>query len=230
MNRSLWRERWRQAKAAILVALASWIGFLALKFLTLTVRISTLHKERVTRFWDRGQRVTVAFWHGRLCMMPMLKEPGRRYTTLISSHRDGEYITRAVKRLGISVVRGSTTRGSLSGVKGLLRAFRDGSDLVITPDGPQGPKEIVQPGVIELARVTGAPICPVTFSASRKRLLKSWDSFLIPAPFSRGIFFWGEPLEVPRRCTREERERLRLKLEERMRQMNAVVDKYFDRT
>lgn len=230
MTHSRWRKSWKRVEKAVLLVLASWLGFLALRTLALTLRISSLHKERVTQFWDRGEKVIVAFWHGRLCMMPLLKEPGRRHTTLISSHRDGEYISRAVKRFGISVVRGSTTRGSLSGVKGLLRAFRDGSDLVITPDGPQGPKEIVQPGVIELARVTGAPICPVTFSASRKKLLKSWDSFLIPAPFSRGIFFWGEPLQVPRKFSPEEKKRFRLELETRMRQLNALADEYFDRS
>lgn len=205
------------------------LGYLILKLLALTLRISVLHRARTASFWTQGRRVIVAFWHGRLFLMPLQADRDKRFTILVSQHRDGEYISRTIRKFGLHTVRGSTTRGSIAGLKGMIRAYRRGSNLVLTPDGPRGPKEVVQYGVVELARFTGAPICPITFGAARKKMLKSWDSFLIPYPFSRVVFLFGEPILVPKDSSREELEKIRLQLQDRMREMNALVDSYFER-
>ncbi|MBI3754335.1 MAG: DUF374 domain-containing protein, partial [Deltaproteobacteria bacterium] len=88
-------------------------------------------------------------------------------------HRDGELIARTVKRLGIDSVRGSSTRGWLVGVKGLLNEIKKRKDIAITPDGPKGPRFNAQIGIIGLAKITGLPIIPMTFSASKKKPLKA---------------------------------------------------------
>ena len=213
---------------ALLVRLLPPLGYLIIRFLALTMRITIRNKGYVKKFWDQGQAVIVTFWHGRLLMMPLLKEPGRNHIILISHHRDGEYISRTMKLLGMSTARGSTTRGWIGGIKEMLRAYASGFDLVVTPDGPRGPKEVVQEGVVELARATGAPICPVTFGASRKIFLKSWDGFMIPLPFSRGIFLWGEPIVIPRDVTREELEGYRLLLQKRLKELTDLADSIFE--
>ena len=205
------------------------LGYLIIRLLALTLRITVLHRERMADFWAQGRAVVVTFWHGRLFLMPIQAPRDKRFTILVSQHRDGEYISRTIRKFGLHTVRGSTTRGSLAGLKQLLRAYRQGSNLVVTPDGPRGPREVVQHGVVELARYTGAPICPVTFGAARKKVLKSWDAFLIPYPFSRAVFLFGEPINVPKDSSREEREKIRLQLQEQMREMNALVDSYFER-
>lgn len=205
------------------------LGYLIIRLLALTLRITVLHRERMADFWAQGRAVIMTFWHGRLFLMPIQAPRDKRFTVLVSQHRDGEYISRTVRKFGQHTVRGSTTRGSITGVKGMLNAYRQGSNLVVTPDGPRGPREVVQHGVVELARFTAAPICPVTFGADRKKMLKSWDAFLIPYPFSRVVFLFGEPIMVPKNSSREEMEKLRLQLQERMREMNALVDSYFER-
>ncbi len=134
-------------------------------------------------------------------MMPFLPHQGR-VGMMVSQHRDGEFIARAVKLFGIDSLRGSTTRGSLSALRGMVRFYRTGANLAITPDGPQGPRHVVQMGVIELARQTGAPIFPVTYGASCKKVFNSWDHFILPLPFCRVVYMWGEPLFVPRTRTK----------------------------
>ena len=215
-------------KDKILLALVPFFGSLVLRLLSLTIRKKTLYAERFQKCRDQGQPVIGAFWHQRLLMMPFLPPPGKT-GMLISQHRDGEFIARAIKFLGIDSVRGSTTRGGLSALRGMDRYYREGGHLAITPDGPQGPKHVVQMGVIELARLTGSPIFPLTYGASRKRVLNNWDRFIVPIPFCRIVYIWGEPVWVPRDCKREEMEEKRLLLQDRLRQITEEADCIFQR-
>jgi lysophospholipid acyltransferase (LPLAT)-like uncharacterized protein len=197
-----------------------------LRFLALTIRREVFFSDRPQKFWEQGQPIIAAFWHQRLLMMPFLPRRGK-VGMLISQHRDGEFIARAVKLFGVDAVRGSTTRGGLSALRGMIRSFRAGANLAITPDGPQGPKHVVQIGVVELARQTGAPILPVTYSASRRKVFASWDNFILPLPFCRVAYVWGEPLFVPREISKEGLEENRLLLQERLRQITEEADQIF---
>jgi lysophospholipid acyltransferase (LPLAT)-like uncharacterized protein len=199
---------------------------LVLRFLAMTIRKEVFFAERPQKFWDEGQPVIAAFWHQRLLMMPFLPRR-RKVGMLISQHRDGEWIARAVKLFGVDAIRGSTTRGGFSALRGMIRFFHRGANIAITPDGPQGPKHIVQSGVVELARLTGGPILPVTYSASRQKVFASWDNFILPLPFSRVIYIWGEPLFVPRDTDHEGVERNRIILQERLRQITEEADRIF---
>lgn len=213
-------------KDKILLATIPFFGSLALRLLSLTIRKKTLYSERFQKFRDQGQRVIAAFWHQRLLMMPFFPRPGKT-GMLVSRHRDGEIIARLIRYLAIDSVRGSTTRGGLSALRGMVRFYREGGNLAITPDGPQGPKHVVQPGVIELARLTGSPVFPITYGASGKRSLSTWDRFMIPLPFCRVVFIWGEPVWVPRDSKPEEREEKRLLLQDRLRQITDEADRLF---
>jgi lysophospholipid acyltransferase (LPLAT)-like uncharacterized protein len=213
-------------KDKIFLASVPFFGSLALRFLSLTIRKKTMYGERFQKFRDQGQPIIAAFWHQRLLMMPFFPRPGKT-GMLISQHRDGEIIARLIRYLGIDSVRGSTTRGGLSALRGMVRFYQEGGNLAITPDGPQGPKDVVQPGVIELARLTGSPIFPITYGASGKRSLPSWDRFIIPLPFCRVVFIWGEPVWVPPDTKREEMEEKRLLLQDRLGQITEEADLFF---
>ena len=191
------RTRWfspRDWHISLLVV--PWLSSLLLRAVAATLRRADIGHEHVDGCLGRGERAIVAFWHGRLLMMPFAYR-GERVTILISQHRDGEYIARIARWLGFSVVRGSATRGGAVAFKQLIQALRDGWHVGITPDGPKGPRQRVKSGVIELARLTGMPILPVAFGAWPRTLLKSWDHFLVPHPFGRAVYVWGEPLYVP---------------------------------
>jgi len=156
-----------------------------LRFLGHTMRVSTIGGEIVDELYRQGNRIIIAFWHGRQLMMPLAYR-GQLASILISQHRDGEIIARIMQYFGFQAIRGSSTRGGLRAVRQLVKAGRNGGDLVVTPDGPKGPACKVQSGVIYLAKVTGLPIIPLTFACSKKKSFRVGITFKFPIPAVKG--------------------------------------------
>ena len=147
-------------------------GAAAIRMLGRSMSWSVYGAEQVDRLYREGRTMIIAFWHGQQLMMPLAYR-GRRARILISRHRDGELIYQVVKRFGFEAIRGSTTRGGEGALRQLIRSGRQGVDLVVTPDGPKGPRHVVQPGVVALARATGAqPIVPLIAAYSKKSLFQ----------------------------------------------------------
>jgi len=222
ISRAVRRLREHRLVLQVVPRIAVWL-MIGLYRLLRIVHVNTGYPESCLA---RGERVICAFWHGRLLMMPFAY-PGQRVVILISQHRDGEYISRIARALGFQVIRGSATRGGVRALRQIIRALKEGLNLVITPDGPKGPRAKVKSGVIEIARLTGAPIVPVSFSAVRRRFLKSWDAFLLPLPFSRAVYIWGEPIYVEPMATREEVAKYQDILAERLDLLTMQADEYF---
>ena len=145
----------------------SLIGAAAIRLLGRSMSLQSYGFEPVDRLYQEGRNIILAFWHGQQLMIP-LGYRGPHPEILISRHRDGEIIYRIIKRFGFGAVRGSTTRGGHGVLRQLIRLGRQGVDLVITPDGPKGPRHCVQPGVVALAKFTGLPIIPLAFACSKK--------------------------------------------------------------
>ncbi len=135
-------------------------------------------------------------WHSRIALSAST-QAGTGTRVLVSQHGDGEYITRIIHRLGMSTIRGSTTRGGARALLEVVRALRDGHDVGITPDGPRGPRLRVQPGCVLAAMKSAAPIVPIAFECRRARRLRSWDRFVVPWPFTRVAVHFGEEIRVP---------------------------------
>jgi lysophospholipid acyltransferase (LPLAT)-like uncharacterized protein len=165
--------------------LIPFTAFWLVRIIALTMRFTYVNFDSYRKRAVEGGRTIHAFWHGRLLMMPFAYE-GRGITIIVSRHRDGELIAKTVKGFGIEAVRGSSTRGWFGGVKGLLKAVLSGRDIAITPDGPRGPRYRAQMGVVQLARTTGLPILPMTFSASKKKSLEAGTPLSCPIPSQRG--------------------------------------------
>jgi lysophospholipid acyltransferase (LPLAT)-like uncharacterized protein len=178
----------------VLSFLAAWF----IRGLRASVRLRH-HGDARLRDWEqRGEHFILAFWHRHLLLMPYAYR-GRKISVLVSQSTDGELIARTVARLGIDSSRGSSSRGGIAGMRSLLRKAAEGWDIAFTPDGPRGPLREVQAGVILAAAATGLPILPVAVAATRAKLLRSWDRFVVPLPFSTVHFVYGEPLAVARR-------------------------------
>jgi len=214
------RRRWLGRALALraLTVIAPFLLSAALRLLAKTLRIDYVGADELLARLARGDQSIIAFWHNRAVMMP-IASPVPKLCIMNSQSRDGEIATRALARWGIRSVRGSATRGGAGGFMQLVNAYRAGYDLAVVPDGPRGPRYVVKPGVIHLARATGAPIYPATCVASRMRRLRNWDRLIIPLPFARLLCMVGEPLQVPRHANDEEIEVLRRSLEDRL---NAI--------
>jgi hypothetical protein len=187
--------------------------------------------------WDdpnnyRGQingQAIYCLWHNRLvlCTAAYQKHAqnnrmGKGMAALISASKDGAFLAAILEYFKVQPVRGSSSRRGPQALLELNSWAECGYDLAITPDGPRGPKYVVQPGVMSLAQLTGLPIVPFGFHAHRKIQLKSWDAFQIPLPFSRCDIRVGAPVRVPRDVTDAQREELRLQLEQTLK--NASPD------
>jgi len=148
------------------------IGAAVIRGLGRSMHIETKGQESVDTLYREGKRVIIAFWHARQLMMPLTYRGTQAYI-LISQHQDGEIIARIVERFGLKAVRGSSTRGGVEALRELIRLGRSGVDLVVTPDGPKGPAQVVKMGVIQLARASGLPIVPLAFGCSKKNTLRA---------------------------------------------------------
>ncbi|HEX8362083.1 MAG TPA: lysophospholipid acyltransferase family protein [Longimicrobium sp.] len=203
--------------------LAAGLGGTALDALMRTTSVRTECEENFRQFWRREQPVVFTLWHGRL--LPCTYHHRQQgVVTLISQHRDGEYITRVVKKWGYTAVRGSSSRGGLDALRELVRHLRAGRSLALTPDGPRGPREKMKPGPLLAAQLTGAPIVPVASGASRASYFGGWDRFMIPHPFARLQIAYGEPLFVPRRASEAELEAISGEVEARLGGLMTRVD------
>lgn len=209
---------------SLLVALAPRLGRWAVTLLARTLSVQVVDDHHVAALRERRAPLIYAIWHARLLIVPVLYGKRGKVHVLASRHRDGELVTRFVRGFGFEVVRGSTTRGGSEALRRLVRLLRNGAEVGVVPDGPRGPREVAQPGVITLAKLSGAPIVPLTLSASRAWRLPSWDAFMIPKPFARVAVCFGAPIFVSPRADRSEREALRKDLEEALREITRRAD------
>jgi lysophospholipid acyltransferase (LPLAT)-like uncharacterized protein len=178
--------------------------------------------EELEHVLDSDRPAVLAFWHGRMVVCGHLIyrriiRRGGAVALLTSLSRDGELAAALGRARNYRTVRGSTSRGGLSGMLRLYRAVaRDGCSVAIAPDGPRGPALECQPGTVMLARLAGAPIIPLAYAASRSWRLRSWDRLVVPRPFARVVVTVGEPLEVPAEAADEELARLSTTLKHRL--------------
>ena len=163
-------------------------------------------------------------WHNRLplCLKAYYgyckkrnQSPGM--AAMVSASKDGAFLAAILEGFKVQPVRGSTSRRGPQALRELLTWAERGYDLAITPDGPRGPCYVVQEGVISLAQLTGLPIVACSYHLTWKIRLRSWDRFQIPLPFSRCHMIFPEPVRVPREATEADREALRQKLEQTLR-------------
>ena len=189
-----------QLTEKLVLNILPWAGYLIIKLIGATQRTRVVNLATVHGTFAKHGCAIFAFWHNRLMMIPYIYRRlfgMKDIVTLISSSRDGEYFVRALRLFRPFIVRGSSTRGGSTAFKELARKINEGMDCIITPDGPQGPRYIVQPGILALARVTGVPIVAVSYWSSRRKTLNTWDGFILTLPFGRTAYVFGEPLYCP---------------------------------
>ncbi len=214
----------RIGKSEALRGALCWLTSLYIRLVYATGRWTVVNGDTAARLWDQNSPFILAFWHGRILMMPKSWRVGVPIHMLISQHRDGLLIARTVAHFGIATVAGSTTRGGGAALRAMLKSLKAGECVGITPDGPKGPRMRASAGIVNVARLSGCPILPATFGASRRKVLGSWDRFALALPFSAGVFVWGEAITVPRDASDEEMEALRLRVETSLNAITTDAD------
>lgn len=198
-----------------------------------TTRWERVNRELAETVWADGKPVIVCYWHGRIMQAHVgwrQSEGAPRTLMLISQSKEGEAISQACRMVGLDVIRGSTDKahkrkGGAEALRGMIRHIRGGGSVAITPDGPKGPRMRAQAGVIQLARLTGAPMICLGWSARPRKAFNSWDRFLLPAPFGRGAFVWGGLVRVARDADDAAMEAARLALEVELTRVTQEADR-----
>lgn len=202
-----------------------WLIQLYIRLVYRTSRWTVQRDAAVERLLAQKRPFIGTFWHGRMLMIPMIWARRAPLHMLISSHRDGRLIAGAVAYFGIGWVVGSTSGGGGAAMRRMLKYIRANESVAITPDGPRGPAMRASTGIISTARLSGAPIVPITYATRRRRLMQTWDRFHLPLPLSEGIFIWGEPLTVPTDADEAALEAARALLEARLNALTAEADR-----
>jgi lysophospholipid acyltransferase (LPLAT)-like uncharacterized protein len=175
--------------------IAAAIGPYLVRALAATWRIRVRGHEHLQRLRDARRPFVFVLWHSRI--LPLLyHHRNEGIVLLISRHRDGQHLANLGERWGYRSVRGSTKRGGDVGLLGVVRALQGGAEVAITPDGPRGPAEQVQPGAVAAAQHAGAALLPLGARPSSAWWLGSWDRMCIPKPFARLDIVYGAPIEV----------------------------------
>ena len=181
-----------------------------------------------------GKPYIIAFWHGRIMMLVHCRPHHFPVEVMISNNLDGSLIAETVAPLDVIAIRGSSRdprkpgkhKGGREALKIMLARLEQGAVVAITPDGPRGPRQRAQDGVVTLARMSGAPIVPVTGAVRRGIRFGSWDRFVMPLPFGRGLILWDAPIVLPRDGDPEE---MRLLVETRLNALSETADREMGR-
>lgn len=223
MSRS---KAWRRfLHSELLQRIACWITHCYIRFVYSTNRWSVEGGDWPRRLTREGRSFIVAFWHGRLLMMPLAWHRLTSFHMLISAHRDGRIIAGAMTYFGIETIAGSTSRGGSAALRAMLKRLQEGGCVGITPDGPRGPAMTASTGIVNIARLARVPILPLTYATSRRCVLATWDRFHLALPFGRGLYVWGEPIEIGGDLDEAGLEGVRCLVETRMVEMVREADR-----
>ena len=208
------RRRMRIARRNFGAAILPIFAPTTLRALSGSWRVEKLGQEHYDAAMEaRGQLATM--WHGRM-LLPMRAHENTGTSVLVSPSDDGSLVTALIGRFGYRTIRGSSNKNPARAIRRMLERLEEGGMIVITPDGPRGPRHGVNPGPAWMARETGFPILPVGFGYDRGWCLKSWDHFTIPKPRARVVIVYGEPIRLDRDADDDEIHRATAEMRVRM--------------
>jgi hypothetical protein len=186
-------------------------------------RMTVLGEDEYRKARRAGKSVVFLVWHGKIFLVPYFFRK-RGIMPLVSPSRDGEIPARIMDGWGYKILRGSGTHFIRNAWVEMKRELEAGGEVIIVPDGPRGPDRIIKLGAIKLATETGALLVPWSFTATRKKILRSWDRFLMPLPFGRITAAYGAPIEIARNLSTADMERERIRLETMLREFDEKMD------
>lgn len=198
----------------------------AVSYMNLCYRTTKWEEVNIeeTRARIRETGGIAAVWHARFIMLPFL--PDQPTCVMIGMHRDAEYFARILKKFDIELARGSSSRGGTVALKHMVDYIERGYMAGMAPDGPRGPARQAKVGVVELARITGKPIFPLAYAVQRHKRMSSWDSMMIPMPFTKGMYICGEPVWVEAEADHDAMEAARRQLEVELNRITDDADRF----
>jgi lysophospholipid acyltransferase (LPLAT)-like uncharacterized protein len=160
-----------------------------------TWKYEILGQENLDQALQAHGGCLITLWHGRMLLgLPL--HPTSRIAALVSPSEDGSLAKQLLDANGYQVIRGSSYDGGAQALRAILTFLEGGGVIVITPDGPRGPRHMVNPGIAWLARESGFPVVPAGLACDRAWHTQSWDHFTIPKPRARLVVRYSSPIRV----------------------------------
>jgi hypothetical protein len=210
-----------------LIWIVAALGSLLIRVWISTMRVRAVSLDARQHPTDPAkEKFVFAFWHDGLLAPLVIRTPVR---VLISEHADGELIAQVCQHLGFGVIRGSSHRGGMRALLEMIRTAHEPSHIGITPDGPRGPRRVLQAGTIMVASQTGVPILPFGVGFSRVWRAPSWDRFAVPCPFSTMVGVIGEPIHIPANLSKEDLRRYQSQVQDKLNELTGAAEAWGER-
>ena len=214
----------RFSKTNIGQKLIGFLFYFITSLISRSIKWEYLVVNEKSNIFESDKKYIFCCWHNRLFLGPHLLPRNRIINALQSSHSDGMVTSVAFKYLGMNVILGSSKKGGMQAFRKMVKCIKLGESIAITPDGPKGPKEKVKEGIIKLAQITDTSIIPLVWATNKFKLINSWDGFVIPYPFSKGVYSFGKPINVKKKINEEELEFVRQNLENEIKRLAQRVE------
>ena len=199
-------------KERLIIRFVGIFSYLAVRLIGLTIRFEVTNPTFEEDVLAAEKRPIYSFWHDRMVTSTYFFRD-RGIIVLSSQSFDSEYTARCIQRFGFGIIKGSSTRGAVSGLVGMIRAMKAGTPSAFTVDGPKGPRYVAKSGPLLLAKKTGNPLVPFVIECEKYWRIKNWDRLQIPKPFTRANVIFAEPIYVDPKVTDDELEAKRLDLQ-----------------
>jgi hypothetical protein len=229
--RSFFYSKWGQNLLCLMV-----VTYIKIVYFT-SKKIFIGDETVMQRFKDR-QPTIIAMWHRSIMLCPFISNHIKKVNkvnkiaSLASKHGDGKLVGNVMKKFDIINIAGSTRDSKISGrginisdLKAIFRALKDQLGLAITPDGPRGPSQKINGEIIKIAKLSSVPILPAAIGYSRFFLLNSWDKLIIPFPFGKICYCYGDLFFVDKNSTEQEIANLNSLLEQKINLVAQSADK-----
>ena len=224
-------KRFMRSKA--LQATLGWCLAAYMVLIKYTTRWTIERADLAAPFIGTDKGLIALTWHSRFLMLNSAwKKTWQPPHVLISLSRDGGLVNYTARFLGLSVIRGSSrkigsrkAKGGSGALREMKAALDNGACVVITPDGPRGPRQRLGDGSLRLAKMTGRPILPCTFSVKNRIAFNSWDKFIFPLPFGKGRIVWGTPITIAPDASEDMIDEQRQRIEAEMNIFLADADR-----
>jgi lysophospholipid acyltransferase (LPLAT)-like uncharacterized protein len=195
-----------------------------------TLRFEVLGWQNAERVYASGHRCIFAFWH-RVIIPIVWWARHRGIVVMNTTAFDGQWTRKVIEWLGFGTAQGSSSRGGLRGLAVMARRIDEGRDCAFTIDGPRGPRYIAKPGPVMLARKTGSPIMVFHAGVSRGRTFeKTWDHFLLPAPFARAVLIFAPPIHVPADASADVLDQKQAEMQRGLERVRDLAESWFTMT
>lgn len=185
----------KKIKQDFLRTLGNFLIDKVINLLCKSLRIKTENKKIIEQLKNENKNFIIAFWHGTM-LLPWYMHRNERAAALISKSKDGDLLSKLLRKWNYQVIRGSSSSGGEVALSIMIDYARNKNSIAITPDGPRGPAKKLKAGAVITAKKSGLPLVLAGAGYNKKRELKSWDKFQVPFFFSKAKIVYSEPLYI----------------------------------